>query len=73
MPELNFFVCVFVCVRKCDHVCNICNNFECKMFNIYNKKCVCECVCAPARDPFNRFLIPAEKTLNTYSLIIITG
>ncbi len=28
-----------------------------------------KCVCAPVRDRFNCFLIPAESTLNTYCLI----
>ncbi len=31
--------------------------------------CVCVCVHALQRDHFNRFLIPAESTLNTYCLI----
>ncbi len=38
------------------------------MFNIYNKN-VCVCVCAPARNHFNSFLIQAESTLNIYCLI----
>ncbi len=63
----------FVCVRKRDQVCNIfnivCNNVKCSIYTINNKKSVCVCVCAPARDHFNCFLIPAESTLNTSCLI----
>ncbi len=39
-------------------------NVKCSIYTIKKKS-----VCAPARDHFNGFLIPAELTLNTYCLI----